>query len=283
MCCIKCFVYHKVSSYHFETFSSFRESFITFRCDARSRWRELSMTRAFDSRVSLWFKNEWNIRHTIFFFRSSNLLICFQSIRFRFVRIFIKEFSHYIECISKFFRIISDFILIVLFLFDKKLNSTIVFANVENIIRLSFFLVIYNYRRRELVDLFKEWIFERLSQKIRMKNVKNLDWLEQLNLIKSINNFNNKIRFDHFVIEFFRKSIRDNVFNWDFNQIFYFIFDIFSMFVCIDHLFFLCIFYIFCNKFSDFVHFFHNVCNFALQNAFANDVRRKIDHVEIYS
>ena len=144
----------------------------------------------------------------------------FQSIRFWFVKIFIIEVFHYIECISKFFRIISDFILIVFLLFDKKLNSTIVFANVENIIHFSFFFVIYNYRRREFVDLFKYEILERFSQKIKMKNVENFNWFEQLNLIKCINNFDDKIRFDHFVIEFLRKSIRDNVFDWDSNQIF---------------------------------------------------------------
>ena len=192
------------------------------------------------------------------FFKSSNLLIwfLFQSIRSWFVRIFIIELSHYIECISKSLRIISNFIFIVFFSFDKKLNSTIIFTSVENIIHFSLFFVIYNYRRRELIDLFREWIFERLSQKIKMKNVKNLDWLEQLNLIRSINDFDDRIRFDHFVIELFRKSIRDNVFDWDSYQIFYFIFDIFSMFVCIDHLFFLRFFHVFCNKLSDFVHFF---------------------------
>ena len=139
--------------------SSFREIFITFRCDAKLRWRELSMTRTLDnvdeSRVFFWSKNEWNIRHIIFFFRLSNFLICFQSIRFRFVKISIIKFFHYIECISKFLRIISDFIFIVFFSFNKKWNSTIIFANVENIIYFSFFFVIYNYRRREFVDLFK--------------------------------------------------------------------------------------------------------------------------------
>ena len=67
MCCLKCFVHHKASSYHFEAFLLFRESLITFRCDARSRWRELSMTRALDSvdesRAFFWFRDEWNIRH----------------------------------------------------------------------------------------------------------------------------------------------------------------------------------------------------------------------------
>ena len=35
--------------HHFAKVSSFFESFIIFRCDARSRWRELSMTRTLDS------------------------------------------------------------------------------------------------------------------------------------------------------------------------------------------------------------------------------------------
>ena len=118
--------------------------------------REISMTRAFDD-VSLWFKNEWDIRHTILFFRFSNLLIWFvlQSIRSWFVRISIIEVFHYIECISKSLRIISNSIFIVFLSFNKKLNSTIIFASVENIIHFSFFFVIYNYRRRELVNLFK--------------------------------------------------------------------------------------------------------------------------------
>ena len=151
MCCMKCFVHHKVSSHHFEALSSFRESLIISRCDARFRWRE------FSCRTSLWSKDEWDIRHTTLFFKSSNLLIWFvlQSIRFWFVRISIIEVFHYIECISKSLRIISDFIFIVSLSFDKKLNSTIVFASVENIIHFSFFFVIYNYRRREFVDLFR--------------------------------------------------------------------------------------------------------------------------------
>ena len=43
MCCMKCFVYHKASSHHFEAPSSLRES---SRCGARPRWRELSIAPA---------------------------------------------------------------------------------------------------------------------------------------------------------------------------------------------------------------------------------------------
>ena len=50
------------SFHHFAKVSSLRESLITSRCDARPRWRELSMARALDD-ASPWSRDEWDIRH----------------------------------------------------------------------------------------------------------------------------------------------------------------------------------------------------------------------------
>ena len=80
--------------------------------DALSIASELSMT--------LSFSDEQNIRHTILFSKSSNSLIWFlvHSRKFRLVWISFVTGFHYSLCILKSLRIISRFILVMIFLLD---------------------------------------------------------------------------------------------------------------------------------------------------------------------
>ena len=59
---------------------------------------------------------------------------------------------------------------------------------------------------------------------------------KKLNLIKLIYYFNNKIKFDYFIIEFLKESINHYIFNRKFYYVFYFIFNIFlnlfAFFIC---------------------------------------------------
>ena len=80
--------------------------------DALSMTSKLSMT--------LFFSDEQNIRHTILSFKSSNSLIWFliYSRRLWLVWISFVKILHYLFCILKFFRIISRFILVMIFSLD---------------------------------------------------------------------------------------------------------------------------------------------------------------------
>ena len=86
--------------------------------DVRAFDDVLSMTS--ELFMTLSFNDEQNIRHTIFFFKSSNPLIWFliHSRRFWLVWISFVKVFYYLLCILKFFRIISRSILVMIFSFD---------------------------------------------------------------------------------------------------------------------------------------------------------------------